>query len=57
MVGGSAEAMVGLVYYFIGIDSCVEWSINSLVVVVDDKATRVIMYYYCIMVNCSYIPT
>ena len=42
MVGGSAEAMVGLVYYFIGIDSCVEWSINSLVVVVDDKATRVI---------------
>ena len=47
MVGGSAEAMVGLVYYFIGIDSCVEWSINSLVVVVDDKATRVMVHIMC----------
>ena len=43
MVGGSAEAMVGVLYYFRGtIDSYVEWCINSLVVVVDDKATRVI---------------
>ena len=39
MVGGSAEAMVGLVYYFIGINSYVRWCIHSLVVVFDDKAT------------------
>ena len=41
MVGWSVEAMVGVVYYFIGINSYVGWCINSLVVVFDDKATRV----------------
>ena len=44
MVGGSAEAMVGVVYYCIGSSSYVGWCINSLVtlgVVCDDKATRV----------------
>ena len=43
IVGGSAEAMVGVVYYFIGINSYVGWCINSLVVVFDDKATHVIL--------------
>ena len=41
VVGGSAEAMVGVMYYFIGINSYVRRCIHSLVVVFDDKATHV----------------
>ena len=41
VVGGSAEAMVGVMYYFIGINSYVGRCIHSLVVVFDDKATHV----------------
>ena len=43
MVGGSAEAMVGVLLFYIGINSYVGWCINSLGVVFDDKATRVIL--------------
>ena len=53
VVGGSAEAMVEVMYYFIGINSYVGRCIHSLVVVFDDKATHVMSppYRYPEVVN------
>ena len=43
MVGGSAEAMVGVLLFHIGNNSYIGWCINSLGVVFDDEATRVML--------------